>query len=185
MLFLIAIMNALIIVDMTEDNVEEFVYGQCNKIIPVINYLSDKFRKNGDLVIFANDSFLKEDFLFKSKMKPHSLRFTKGSDVSHKLDLQNSDIILPKRRFSAFFKTDLDQTLRTFNVENVFVCGITSLFCVLATAYDSVCHDFYTTIVEDATTAHKDSIHSEMMNFLRRNPLQPLLEVKKSIEISI
>ena len=177
------IMEALIIIDMTKDNVEGFVPGQCDKIIPVINELTEKFRAAKNLVIFANDSFLENDFLFKSKMSPHSLRFTEGSEVTDKLTVKDSDIILPKRRFSAFFKTDLDQTLRTNNVEKVYICGITSLFCVLATAYDAVCNDFYTTIIEDATTAHKDEVHEHIMGFLRKNPLQPLLEIKKSYEI--
>ena len=176
-------MEAIIVIDMTKDNLSGFVKGQCDKIIPVINILTEKFRKNNNLVIFANDSFLKEDFLFKSKMLPHSLRFTKGSEVTGQLTVKSSDIILPKRRFSAFFKTDLDQTLRTYKVEKVYICGITSLFCVLSTAYDSVCHDFYTVIIEDATTAHKDIVHEQLMGFLRKNPLQPLLEIKQSHEI--
>jgi nicotinamidase-related amidase len=135
------------------------------------------------LVIFANDSFLKDDFLFKSKMSPHSLRWTDGEKVATSLNVKDTDIVLPKRRFSAFFKTDLDQTLRTFEVEKVYVCGITSIFCVLATAFDSICHDFYTVIIEDATTAHKDEVHEQVMNFYRKNPLQPLFEIKKSNEI--
>jgi nicotinamidase/pyrazinamidase len=172
-------MKALIIVDMTKDNVEGFIQEQVDKIVPNINTLSEAFRETGNLVIFANDSFFEKDFLFKSKMSPHSLRYQKGSEVTDRLIVKDSDLILPKRRFSAFFKTDLDQTLRTYSVDTVFVCGITSLYCVLATALDSVCHDFYTVFVEDATTAHKDSIHETVMDFYRKGPLQPLLEVKK------
>jgi len=176
-------MKALIVVDMTKDNVEGFIKEQIDKIVPNINIITEEFRATGNMVVFANDSFFANDFLFKSKMLPHSLRFTKGSEVTEQLTVKNSDIILPKRRFSAFFKTDLDQTLRTYKVEKVYICGITSLFCVLSTAYDSVCHDFYTVIIEDATTAHKDIVHEQLMGFLRKNPLQPLLEIKQSHEI--
>ncbi len=176
-------MEALIVVDMTKDNVEGFIKEQIDKIVPNINLLTAAFRKKGNLVIFANDSFLEHDFLFKSKMLPHSLRYTQGSEVTELLEVEKGDVILPKRRFSAFFKTDLDQTLRTLNVTKVYVCGITSIYCVLATALDAVCHDFYSVIVEDATTAHKDIIHEQVMGFYRKGPLQPLLEIMKTEEI--
>ncbi len=176
-------MEALIIVDMTRDNLTGLMGEQSKKIIPVINSLTSYFREKGNIVIFANDSFLKEDFLFKSKMSPHSLRWTDGEKVATSLVVKDKDIILPKRRFSAFFKTDLDQTLRTLNVNKVYVCGITSIFCVLATAFDSICNDFYTVIIEDATTAHKDEVHKQVMDFYRKNPLQPLFEIMKSSEI--
>ncbi len=176
-------MDALIVVDMTKDNVSGFIKEQIDKIVPNINKLTESFRKKGNLVIFANDSFLENDFLFKSKMTPHSLRFTEGSEVTDLLNVANTDIILPKRRFSAFFKTDLDQTLRTLNINKIFVCGITSIYCVLATALDAVCHDFYSRIVEDATAAHKDIIHDQVMDFYRKGPLQPLLEVVKTEDL--
>ncbi len=176
-------MDALIIVDMTKDNLTGLMGQRAEKIIPVINRLTEYFRKNKNLVIFANDSFLKDDFLFKSKMTPHSLRWTDGEKVADSLYVADTDIVLPKRRFSAFFKTDLDQTLRTLGVDTVYVCGITSIFCVLATAFDSICNDFYTVIVEDATTAHKDEVHEQVMDFYRKNPLQPLFEIKSSDDI--
>ena len=55
------------------------------------------------------------------------------------LDRLPRDMVLPKRRFSAFFKTDLDQTLRTLDVDTVLVGGISTNFCVLTTALDAVC----------------------------------------------
>ena len=176
-------MKALIVIDMTKDNVEGFIKEQIDKIVPNINIITEEFRATGNMVVFANDSFFANDFLFKSKMSPHSLRYTEGSEVTDKLIVKKEDIILPKRRFSAFFKTDLDQTLRTNNVDTVYICGITSIYCVLATTFDSVCHDFYTVIVEDATTAHNDFVHETTMNFYRKGPLVPLLQVKKINEI--
>ena len=175
--------RAIIVVDMTKDNVTGIFEKLCEPIIPVINKLTEIFRKNEFPVIFANDSFFEEDFIFKGKMPPHSLRYNEGSEVTDKLIVKDRDIVLPKRRFSAFFKTDLDMTLRTKGVEKVYICGITSTFCVLATAFDSFCNDFATVIVEDATTAHKIEFHEQVMNFYRKNPLQPYFEIQSSVEI--
>ncbi len=168
---------------MTKDNLTGLMGQAARPIIPVINTLSEHFRRANHPVIFANDSFFPEDFLFKSKMAPHSLRYTEGSEVADSLLVEPNDMVLPKRRFSAFYKTDLDQTLRMLRVTHVYVCGITSTFCVLATAFDALSHDFYTTIVEDATCAHKKEVHDSILSLYRKNPLQPLFEIRTSKEI--
>jgi len=45
-------------------------------------------------------------------------------------EAHSEDIILPKRRFSAFFKTDLDITLRTLEVDTIALAGINTDACV-------------------------------------------------------
>ncbi len=175
---------AVIVVDMVKDN---FIYDtpvarEGRAIIPRINRLTKECRKRDIKVIFACDSFLPQDFLFRSKMKPHSLRGTDGCRVFEELVVMEEDMVLEKRRFSAFFKTDLDQTLRTYGIDTVAVCGMTSSFCVLATAFDSVCHDFYTIILEDCTCAHKGDVHRIVMDLYRNTPLLPIFRVMESHE---
>ena len=146
-------------------------------ILPYLQRLLKESRKRGLPIIFACDSFLKEDFIFTGKMKPHSLRGTTGSEVMDELKMEPSDIFLPKRRFSAFFKTDLDQTLRTFGVDTIVVMGVTAEYCVLTTAIDGVCHDFYAIILEDCTASYKKEIHDTCLNLYRKTALFPLLRV--------
>jgi nicotinamidase-related amidase len=180
--------GALLIIDMVRDNLADpehnLVARQAETIIPVVNNLAAIFREADWPVIYASDSFLEEDFIFGGRMAPHAIRGTAGAEVADTLTREVSDIILPKRRFSAFFKTDLDQTLRTLQVDTVAVCGITSLFCVLATAFDSLCHDFKTIIVEDASCAHKVEVHQALMEFYRRNPLHPLFRILPAGEVA-
>lgn len=178
---------ALIVIDMVKDNLanpeHNLVAREAEVIIPVINGLAADFRRAGWPVIYASDSFLEGDFIFGGKMAPHAIRGTKGAEVTDALTREEGDIILPKRRFSAFFKTDLDQTLRTLKVDTVAVCGITSTFCVLATAFDALCHDFKTIIVEDASCAHKAEVHQTLLGFYRRNPLYPLFRILPADEV--
>ncbi|HHD63063.1 MAG TPA: cysteine hydrolase [Desulfobulbaceae bacterium] len=179
--------GALVVIDMVKDNLADtehnLVAREAEVIIPVINGLAADFRQRNWPVIYASDSFLEDDFIFGGKMAPHAIRGTEGAEVTDALMQNDEDIILPKRRFSAFFKTDLDQTLRTLKVDTVVVCGITSLFCVLATAFDSLCHDFKTIIVEDASCAHKAEIHQALMGFYRHNPLYPLFRILPAADI--
>ncbi|RLA85588.1 MAG: cysteine hydrolase [Deltaproteobacteria bacterium] len=175
---------AVIIVDMVKDNMRpEFpIAKEAEVIIPRINRLLEEARGLGMPVIFACDSFLPDDFIFKGKMKPHALRGTEGSQVTERIVVRPSDVYLPKRRFSAFFKTDLDQTLRTWGVDTVAVGGITTNVCVLMTVMDALCHDFYVVWLEDCCAAHKREVHEATLNLYRKFALWPLLRIMTSEE---
>lgn len=150
-------------------------------ILPTAAFLKE-CRNLSVPVIFACDSFLQDDFIFQGRMKPHAIRGTNGTKPIPDLEPQPSDIILEKRRFSAFFKTDLDQTLRTLRIDTVAVGGINTHFCVLATAFDALCHDFSTIILEDVSAAYKREIHQTFVDAYRFSAIYPLFRVMKSAE---
>jgi len=170
---------ALIVVDMTEDNLRGThpVATRARELVPRINELTSALRGLGVKIVFACDSFLPEDFIFKSRLKPHNLRGTKGCQVARDLVVQEGDMVVEKRRFSAFFKTDLDQTLRTWGVDTLGICGITLPYCVLATVLDALSHDFSVVILEDFTVTPRDEDHQTLLNPYRQGPLHPLLRV--------
>jgi nicotinamidase/pyrazinamidase len=173
---------AVIVVDMLEDNYRPDRDGtrEEEKIIgPVRDFLREA-RKRFMPVIFACDSFLEGDFIFRGRMKPHALRGTDGTRPLADLEPRETDVVLEKRRFSAFFKTDLDQTLRTLGCDTVAVCGIQTQFCVLATVFDALCHDFRTILLEDLSSSHKREVHRAFMNAYRKSLLLPILRVMTS-----
>jgi nicotinamidase/pyrazinamidase len=173
---------AVIVVDMLEDNYarkRDQGREEVKIIVPVRDFLV-RCRAACIPVIFACDSFLEEDFIFKGRMKAHALRGTPGASVLADLQPEPPDIILPKRRFSAFFKTDLDQTLRTLHVDTVVVAGINTHFCVLATAFDAVCHDFFTIILEDLSACYKREIHDNFIDAYRKSAIFPIFRVATS-----
>jgi nicotinamidase/pyrazinamidase len=178
---------AVLVIDMVKDTFsEEHPYPitpQAQAIVPAINRVTAWARKNDYPVVFACDSFLEDDFIFKGKMKPHSLRGTSGSEVTDLLDFYAGDVYLPKRRFSAFYKTDLDQTLRGRGVDTVVVCGIATHFCVLATVLDALSHDFSAVFVDDATASFSAEAHQSALDLYRRSPLHPLLRVMTTEEV--
>lgn len=175
---------AVIIVDMLEDSypaVRNPESEEVKIIIPVRDFLKE-CRSLSIPVIFACDSYIEGDFLFKGRMKPHAMRGTPGADVLADLEPEGTDIVLPKRRFSAFFKTDLDQTLRTMRVDTVAVGGINTHVCVLATALDAVANDFHAILLEDMSAAYKRQIHDNCLEGYRKMLIYPLFKVAKSGE---
>lgn len=172
---------AIIVVDMLKDTFKEGsqlpITQEGRKIIPNLQKLLKESRGNGFPIVFACDSFLKEDFLFKGKTKFYSLQGTEGAEVIDELKPYPIDTILTKRRFSAFFKTNLDQRLRSLGVDTIVVTGISTEVCVLATALDGFCHDFYVILLEDCSASRDQEIHRTCLSCYWNFSLYPLFRV--------
>ncbi len=175
---------AIIIIDMLKDSLEGSRTTPIKEmgcaITPAINALTAFARERSIPVIFSMDSFLPGDFIFGGRMKNHSIRGTVGARVTDLLIQSEGDIFSPKRRFSAFYKTDLDQTLRLFGVDTVVLGGISTHWCVLASAFDALSNDFQVVILEDCCASFSAGIHDRCLDIYRENPLFPLLRVATS-----
>lgn len=179
---------ALLIIDMVKDNMDPDhplpITPFAIRAIAPINGLIKMFRKQGWPVVFSTDAFHEDDFIFTGRMKPHSLAGTRGAGIADGLDYQpGTDIWLPKPRFSAFFGTGLEKTLHQQGVTLCAVGGISTNFCVLATALDALCHDFKVILLEDCAAAFTEAMHEQTLSLYRRNPLNPLLRVASSGEM--
>lgn len=172
---------AIIVVDMLKDNVDldspSTIGVEGHKIIPHLQQLLAAARGKKLPVVFANDSYLPYDFLWQSIMKPHAIRGTAGAEVIDELMPQPTDIIVPKRRFSAFCKTDLDITLRELGVDTIVVCGITTEVCVMITAFDGMSNDFRAIILSDCCASRSPESKDWALGLHRKSPLRPLLKI--------
>ena len=175
---------ALLVIDMVKDTFDPKknfpITSLAKKIIEPVKTLAEAFRRHEWPVVFATDAYKKEDFIFKGRMKPYSLSGTPGAEVIDELGKKDGDLWLPKPRFSAFFRTNLDHWLRERGVTLCAVAGITTNFCVLTTALDAVCCDFKAVILEDCTMASSEKIHQQTLGIYRKTALYPLLTVMAS-----
>jgi nicotinamidase-related amidase len=178
---------ALLIVDMLKDNFDEGknlpITPLAKKIITPINDLISVFRGENWPVVFPTDAFHEDDFIFKGRMKPHSLAGTEGAEIIDELDYKDEDLWLPKPVFSAFFKTDLDKWLRERDITLCAVAGIATNFCVLTTVMDAISHGFKAVLLEDCSAALDKNIHQQILAVYRRSPLYPLFRVMVSSEL--
>ena len=176
----------LIIVDMVKDNFEESkrlpITTFAKQIIDPINRVIGAFREQEWPIVFSTDAYRSDDFIFTASMRPHSLAGTKGAEVVDELDRRGEDLWLPKPRFSAFFRSGLDEWLKERKVSLCAVTGIATNFCVLATVLDAICFDFKVVLLEDCTAASSKEVHDQTVDIYRRNPLYPLLKVVTSAQ---
>lgn len=179
---------ALLIIDMVKDNFRDErklpITPLARKTIPKINELIGVFRRERWPVVFSTDAFHRDDFIFRGSMTPHSLAGTEGAEVMEDLHRSGEDLWLPKPRFSAFFKTDLDGWLRERGVTLCAVSGIATNFCVLTTVMDALSHDFKAVLLEDCSAAQSEKIHEQTLDTYRRNPIYPLLRVLTSSQLA-
>lgn len=82
------------------------------------------------------------------------------------------DYLIPKRRYSAFFGTDLEILLKGLKANTLILCGGLTDVCVHYTFADSHQHDYYARVVEDCVggssfPAHEASLNA--MEYLQRD----------------
>jgi ureidoacrylate peracid hydrolase len=64
---------------------------------------------------------------------------------------QPSDIVVPKTRYSGFFNSALDSTLRARGIRNLVFTGIATNVCVESTLRDAFHLEYFSVLLEDAT----------------------------------
>jgi nicotinamidase-related amidase len=76
---------------------------------------------------------------------------------------QQSDIIVTKRRVSAFMGSDLEIVLRGLGVDKLVVCGVSTSGAVLSTVRQAADMDFELTVLEDLCVDNKPEAHRVLL----------------------
>jgi ureidoacrylate peracid hydrolase len=79
------------------------------------------------------------------------IRGTWGTDIVPDLKPQDGDIVIYKTRFSGFYQTNLDSTLKQLHKKNLIITGCTTSICVESTVRDAMFRDYLPVVLEDCT----------------------------------
>jgi nicotinamidase/pyrazinamidase len=141
--------KALIIVDMLNDFVDEkgalYCGNTARSIIPFIRERLTNCRSHEDLVIYLQDSHDEDDKEFE-KFPKHSVAGTWGSEVIPELTPRTDEKVIPKKRYSGFYGTDLEHVLKSADVDEVEVVGVCTSICVMDTVGGLANRDYKTTV---------------------------------------
>jgi len=162
-------MEALIILDMLNDFVDgPLASGREKRIIPGIKKLSLAFRSKGMPVIFSSDSHLAGIDKELSVWGNHAIKGTDGAEVISELKPEESDFVIPKRRYSGFFGTDLDLLLRELGVTGIVLTGLHANLCVRHTAADAYFLGYRITIPKNCVEALSQKEYEDGLQYLKR-----------------
>ena len=159
---------AVLVVDMLND----FVTGAltCDRgkaIVPATARLLDAARTAGVPVIFCNDAHIKGIDRELKLWGDHAIAGTPGAQVIPELKVSESDYIVPKRRYSGFFQTDLDILLTELGVKTVIMTGLHTHMCVRHTSADAYCLGYDVVVAKEATDSFTEEDYLNGLAYLK------------------
>lgn len=154
--------TALLVIDMQIDFVDpagKMFVPQAYEQLPVTRRLIDHCRRLGVVVVFtqqvytdAKDQELVRQFWPAMQAGDCLIDGTPGVAVHPSLDPLPEDLVVKKHRYSAFFRTRLDEELRAGSIDTLIVVGTNTDVCCESTVRDAAFRDYRVLMVRDANS---------------------------------
>jgi nicotinamidase-related amidase len=129
---IVPLRTALLVMDMQKDFVEDggaLLVPDARDTVKPIKRLVDAFHSQDILVVYTQDSHREGDPEFDI-WGHHVLEGTAGEGIIDELGPMEGDIVVKKARYDAFYGTDLDQILRSRDIDSIVVVGTVANICV-------------------------------------------------------
>ncbi len=79
------------------------------------------------------------------------IRGTWNTEIIGELAPSEGDVVVSKHRYSGFYQTGLDETLKSRGIKYLIVTGCTTSVCVESTVRDAMFRDYSCVVLEDCT----------------------------------
>ncbi len=152
-------------------------------VIERINALSQKFRDLNAPVIF-----IQQDSSKWNRFIPNTTEW----EILSELEVSNKDIAINKTVNDAFYKSSLNSILKKLKIQELYITGFATEFCVDVTIKSALTKDFDIIIVKNGhTTGDKPHIEAkkivEHYNWLWQNliPTKGKIKVRDFEELEI
>ena len=150
--------TAVIVIDMVNDFCKPggaMVLPGYETLIEPQRALVEAARASGAPVIWVHDEHRRNVRQDREWLKrsPHCVEGTWGRDIIDDLGARDDEIHVIKRRYSAFFGTDLDLTLKDSKVDQLVIFGVVTNICVRSTVHDGFFQGYEIVVPRDACAA--------------------------------
>lgn len=153
--------KALLVIDMLNDFINEkgsLYVGQAPELVKNIAKRIEEHRKDGNPIIYIMDNHLEDDKEFEM-FPSHCLAGQWGSEIIPELAPKKGDYLISKRRYSAFFGTDLDLTLRELDIKEIEMVGVCTQICLLYTGADARMRNYEVLVQKDSVASFDPEAH--------------------------
>jgi maleamate amidohydrolase len=138
--------TAVLIIDMLNDYfLKSPLIEHKDDLVDKINKVVHWARSHGLPIIWVRQEFasdLSDAFPEMKKKKIYiTIAGTDGCRLLPELDNQEDDYEIVKKRYSAFFRTPLDELLKKLEVKRLIICGINTNACIRMAAIDAYQRD--------------------------------------------
>jgi ureidoacrylate peracid hydrolase len=148
------------------------------EIVPNVNRLAAATRKAGGKVVWVqmtlNDQERSWSVFFAGEQRREAFKEMQRGSHGHalwpKLEVKADDLIVEKRRYSAFIQgsSNLDQVLRGFGIDTVVIAGTLTNVCCESSARDAMMLNYKVVFVSDANAATSDAEHNATLGTILR-----------------
>lgn len=145
-------------------------YPFAKRVVAPLADLLPRARASGVLVVFVHIAFRPNgadlppgNALFASFFEARDIFHEGVAGTEIDLPVRPEDVVVLKRRASAFAGTDLDLVLRAHAIERIAVAGVATGAMVAATCYDAADRGYHVTVLRDGCADPDDSMHDFFM----------------------
>jgi nicotinamidase/pyrazinamidase len=151
---------ALIVVDVQRDFCPggSLAVNHGDKVVPKLNKVIEAFQRAKLPIFFTRDWHPPDHSSFKSQggiWPPHCVRGTTGAEFHPDLEVPPESVIISKatnsrsEAYSGFQGTDLEKQLRDRRVDEVFLGGLATDYCVKESSLDALRAGFDVNVLRD------------------------------------
>ncbi|MFH1511377.1 MAG: isochorismatase family cysteine hydrolase [Candidatus Woesearchaeota archaeon] len=144
--------KAVVIVDMLNDFVQEngaLPVPGAKSLVENIGKIRGKANAYNVLVVYANDAHSPNDPEFKTWPR-HAVKGESGAKVIDELLPAACDLVIEKQEMSMFTNKDADKLLRSKGIDELYVVGVATEYCVRAAALGAASLGYKVNVVVDA-----------------------------------
>ena len=161
----------LIVIDMLNDFLDRWEAARKEELVQAINELVVIVRNAGHPVLWVRQEFepdLRDAFPeMKAKGIQITIKGTPGAQILSDLAISPSDPVIVKKRYSAFFGTNLDEVLNQFHPDSIILAGINTHACVRMTAIDAYQRDWPVILASDCVDSYDREHHDITLRYIK------------------
>lgn len=147
--------------------------AQRSRLVQGTNSLARVFRRAGLPVFWIRQEFARDlSDAFREMRRSNvsiTIAGTSGCELLPELEQDPADTVLVKKRYSAFFGTDLDARLAKIRPDVLVIAGINTHACVRMTAIDAYQRDYDVIVVVECVASSDPEHHDVTLRYLDGN----------------
>lgn len=166
--------TALIMVDVINDFFDSRgpnFYEKVREAVPPLRGLLAEARRQDALVVHAVERHRPQVHdAEQPKLPVHCLEgsFEAAFYPGFENDESRREVVVPKRRYSAFFATDLSLMLNEQNIDRIIVAGVKTNVCIRATCQDAFANGLDVVVPHEATNSNRRHLEDASLEDIGR-----------------
>jgi len=175
---------ALLVIDLLNDFLDQWPTASRKRLLDSTRQLVEMMRAHQLPVIWVRQEFEPDLSDAFPEMREKGIRVTirgsPGAQIVSELAPAAGEPVIIKKRYSAFFRTTLDELLATLQPDTLIVAGINTHACIRMAAVDAYQRDWRVVLAADCIGSYDQEHHEVSLRYMKGK----IAEVMTNAEIA-